>query len=409
MTSLLLLFTPVALLAATKPSLHHLEQIAIKRATELRMLTSAQKSAYYSSIAAAKLSDPKLQFNVANLPTDTLSLKQEPMTQIQVGVSQALPRGQALRFKADKFSKQAESLVAQQRMMKLEIKRQVRLSWWRWHYAWRRYHIVKAQQSVFRHLLSVSEAQLANNKVHQKDVIRAQLELTENANRLLNIRQDIDSAEAMLVRWLGRNKRTLYARIVNTAWGLPPGIALLEQQINHHPQIQRDNALIAKSIAGVHLANEQFKPGFNIGLMYGERQGQNINGSQRADFISAKLSMDIPFFQRQRQHAELSASESLLTQMQQERMTHIRDLRKLAATELAIWRRQNARMKILQRQIKEADQYAQSTLKAYENTQTDFPNLARAYVGKLNTQLFAEEARFNRDVARINLLYLQSK
>jgi outer membrane protein TolC len=144
-------------------------------------------------------------------------------------------------------------------------------------------------------------------------------------------------------------------------------------------------------------------------LMYGERQGQNMNGSQRADFVSAKFSMDIPIFRRQRQHAQLNASESMLTQMQQQRVTHLRDLRKLAATELAVWRRQNARMKIFQRQIKEAEQYAQSTLKAYENAQTDFPNVARAYVSKLNTELFAEDARFKRVVARINLLYLQSK
>ncbi|EHL31410.1 hypothetical protein LDG_6588 [Legionella drancourtii LLAP12] len=46
---------------------------------------------------------------------------------------------------------------------------------------------------------------------------------------------------------------------------------------------------------------------------------------------------------------------------------------------------------------------------AYQNFQTDFPTLARAYVRQLNTELEGLKVSVDRDVSRINLLYLQGK
>ena len=40
---------------------------------------------------AGTLPDPMLSFNAVNLPTNTFNLSQEPMTQLQIGLSQAIP------------------------------------------------------------------------------------------------------------------------------------------------------------------------------------------------------------------------------------------------------------------------------------------------------------------------------
>ena len=52
-----------------------------------------QQSLEARGVAAAALPDPVLRLGAANLPMDTFDFDQEPMTQFQLGLSQAIPRG----------------------------------------------------------------------------------------------------------------------------------------------------------------------------------------------------------------------------------------------------------------------------------------------------------------------------
>jgi len=91
-------------------------------------------------------------------------------------------------------------------------------------------------------------------------------------------------------------------------------------------------------------------------------------------------------------------------------VSHYRQLRESLKAEYALWwqRKKSARLYRL-RLTPEAKQYAEATMSAYQNAQTDFPTLARAYVRELNIELAGLRARVGRDAARVNLLYLQGK
>ena len=79
-------------------------------------------------------------------------------------------------------------------------------------------------------------------------------------------------------------------------------------------------------------------------------------------------------------------------------------------TQYAAWLDQKKSATLYQKQLMpEAKQYAEATLTAYQNAQTDFPNLARAYDRELKTELAGYKAAVARDVARANLLYLEEK
>ena len=76
------------------------------------------------------LPDPQLSFKALNLPVDTLSSTQEAMTQMQVGLSQALPfPGKlSLRQKEAEFESQAAGFKLKEK--RLLLIQDVKTVWW---------------------------------------------------------------------------------------------------------------------------------------------------------------------------------------------------------------------------------------------------------------------------------------
>lgn len=384
------------------------EIAALSQAPEIKSLRASTKALGESAIADGQLSDPKLMLGLMNAPVDTFDLDQEPMTQLQIGVQQAFPRGRTLHFRM--LQKQALSLAEskKQQLMRLQVLRGVRMSWLNVYYWLAARRIILKQKRVFHQLVKVTESMLANNKAQQKDVIRAQLELTELNNRLLIIKQQIDTARAQLGRWIGP---TLAQRAMPTqlkSWPTPPDIKRMETIIKQHPILKVDEDVITANHRGVDVANQQYWPGFNVGILYGVRQGRDMVGRNRPDFLSAQVSLDVPLFTRNRQDRTVNSSHEMLNVSKENQMSHYRQLRESLKQSHVMWVQQRKSTWLYEKHlIPEAKHYAKATMTAYQNAQTDFPTLARAYVRELNTQLAGLKTQVNREVARVKLLYLQ--
>ena len=294
--------------------------------------------------------------------------------------------------------------------MQLQVLQAVRISWLNLYYWIQAKQIILNEKKVFQHLLGVSESMLANNKAQQKDVIRAQLEVTEMDDRLLMVRQQIETAGAELGRWIGpelENQANPNQLPIQPA---VPNTKELLSIIERHPVLKSDEAVIYAGRANVGLARQQYKPGFNVGLVYGYRQVHNPDGSKLPDLLTAQVGMDLPIFPKNRQDRTLKASIDNLAAAQEDQISHYRQLRQALMTQLASWEQQRNSAQLYQKRlIPEAKQYAEATMIAYQNTQTDFPTLARAYVRELNTELSGLRASVNQEIARVNLLYLQGK
>jgi len=386
------------------------EQAAIIQSPELQSLHAKSQALGQTAVAAGQLSDPKLMLGAMNVPVDTFDFSQEPMTQVQVGIMQTFPKGHSLRYRALKQQDLSHAEYENWQATRAQILRDVRLSWLNLYYWSHAKRIVSAQKKVFRHFVKVTESMLANNKTQQKDVIRAQLELTDLDNQLIDINQQIDTARAQLARWIGVSLAKRAHPNQLPRWKHSPVLVNFEDIIKHHPELRTDQAFIAANHAEVKLAEQQYKPGFKVGVAYGFRQGRNFDGRRRADFLTAQVSMDLPLFTRNRQDRTLKASEDNLLASEENKMRHHRQLQESLKTQYTAWQQQRKSAWLYrQHLIPEAKQYAIATMTAYQNTQTDFPTLARATILELTTQIAGLKAFVNRDVARVNLLYLEGK
>ncbi|VEG90893.1 TolC family protein [Legionella spiritensis] len=391
-------------------TLEKAEREALLQAPETKSLQAAARAFEQSAIAAGQLADPKLLLGTLNVPVNTFSFNQEGMTQIQIGLQQSFPRGRSLHYQSLQNKDLSAAESHRQHTMRLQILQDVRIGWLNLYYGLRARQIVIAQKKIFRDLVRVTESLLANNKAQQKDVIRAQLELTELDNRLLDIEQQIEIARAALSRRIGPKYSRLASPQRLPDWSSPPSPGQLQEKIKQHPVLNTDKALILAEQAKVHLAKQQYKPGLVAGVAYGIRQGRDDEGRSRPDFLTAQVGVDLPLFTRNRQDRVLKASEENLLSIRENQISNYRRLCELLKQSYATWKQQQKSAQLYQRHLfSQAKQYAEATRTAYQNAQTDFPTLARAYIRELDTQLAGLKAEVNRDIARARLLYLQGR
>ena len=154
------------------------------------------------------------------------------------------------------------------------------------------------------------------------------------------------------------------------------------------PIRDRADAQIAARQAGVSVAEESKKPGWALDLGYGYREGELSNGDPRSDFVSLSVTLDMPFFHKNRQDRSLSAALSERSAAQYEKAALLRQLTSRLDAEYAQWHDLSRRVALYETSILElSGSQANAALLAYQSEAGDFADVMRAYIDDLNTRL----------------------
>ncbi len=142
------------------------------------------------------------------------------------------------------------------------------------------------------------------------------------------------------------------------------------------------------SEANVVVAEEKKKPGWALDLAYGYREGYLPNGDPRSDFVSLSVTMELPFFSKNRQDRSLAAALRERSASKYERTELVRHLSSLLDAEFARWQDLTRRTMLFESLILElAESRAESALLAYQSDAGDFADVMRGYIDELDTRL----------------------
>jgi cobalt-zinc-cadmium efflux system outer membrane protein len=128
---------------------------------------------------AGALPDPMLGLNAVNLPTDTFDLDQEPMTQMQISLSQKFPWPGQRGLQHEAATKDAEAATKRIDEQRLQISARVRGTWWQLTYLDQAIEIIDQNQTLMRDFIEIAETKYKVGKGLQQDVLLAQLELSD--------------------------------------------------------------------------------------------------------------------------------------------------------------------------------------------------------------------------------------
>jgi len=406
---LLLVLSGCALSARAELILADAERLALEADPAVIASQSRALALQEQAVADGQLPDPKLTVGVWNVPLDDFSMKKEGSSQFRTGIKQAFPRGQTLHYRQKRTEWLGRAEQAQTKFAEQEIRRDVRRTFLELYYQSRAIHIIERSRQLFQQLVDITRAHYASGRVSQQDVLQAQLELSRLDDRAAKISEQTDVQRASLSRWIGE-----------AAWqAVDPGFpglpkpqpqATLQALLAQHPAIESATARVEANQQMVKAAREQYKPGFDVGVEYRKRFGDNADGSDRPDMMAAMVTLDVPVFTAKRQDRRLAASQQQAEAAIQTREQRLREMQQLLKADYARWLRLGEQEALYREHLlRESMENAEAALLSYQSGISEFNTLMRARITELDIRLQALRIRVDRAKTQAALLFLQGE
>lgn len=355
----------------------------------------------HTAVSDSQLEDPKIRFGFANWPTNSFSYTQEPMTQVQLGLSQSFPRGNTLPLKREKrkAEEQAERLL--QGARRLDVVLETREAWLELRYTSHAASIVGASSLEVAELIGAVQSNFAVGKNKSQDLFRAEMEQGLLADRLIEIQRLADRARARLERRIGVAAKRRVAG--NAPMKHPAALSLLIDTLGSHPVMEAEQAKIIAASKDVAIAGERYKPSWAVNVGYGAR------GGDRADFASVGVSLDVPLFTKNRQDRKVAATKKTKHAIRLKRDAIKLDLRRKLQSSYADWVRLGERIQLYKAVVRtRAQDTNEASLLSYQSGTTNFSELIRSRLTALDTELTLLRLQTDRLKAQAMLLYFDT-
>ncbi|MDX1734776.1 MAG: TolC family protein [Halioglobus sp.] len=355
----------------------------------------AQMRARYESLAEVapqrgSLPDPMLSIAAANFPWDDFDRNQEPMTQLQLGISQKFPfpGKRALAREAALF--EAETALTSVEETRLQLEKDVAVTWWRLYYLDRSLETVRRNQALLRQFVEVARTKYEVGKGLQQDVLLAQLELSGLLDRAIRVEaMRADSAIALNL-FMGADPDepvALERGEIDTLRPLAPQATLYSRAAAARPLLDGRRSAIRASESRLALAEKDYYPDFTVGVTYGQRDEDEL-GLSRQDFLSVKLSVSVPLYAGTRQDRQVAQRQRELARSHHALNDERNRVLAAIASMATDYRRASEQLQLFDRGIiPQARQTMESMLAGYQVDEVDFLNLVRAQVTLLRYEL----------------------
>ena len=402
-------------LAASQPShsagvtLQEAEALALSADPSIQAVEARREALQELAVASEQLPDPLLRMGLVSLPTDSWRLGQEPMTQVQVGLSQKFPRGHSRSLQAEQVLQRSGALDESARDQRLRIVLAVREDYLEVLKQQRRSEVNGAATRAFADLADITQDYYATGRVQQQDVLRAAVELARVQDRALRIADAEGQARARLAAWIGGSAYDDIDREWPVLAG-PAGLDDILAGLPEHPRIGVLQQQIAAAETGVELARQRYKPEFGIDVVYGGRSGNDFDGTSRSDLFSVMLVMDMPLFHKNRQDRYAAASLAESSAALFDRDDLYRRMRSEVELNSASLRQQRERLRLFEVSLlPDARFNAAAALEAYQSALGDLTSLMRAHITEFELQLEYVELQAEQLKTQARLRYFEGE
>ena len=398
----------IACSAAPVLSLVDAQRIASGDAPQIDAQAAALRAAQQASVGAGELADPKLILGIDNLPidgSDKFNLTRDFMTMRKIGLMQEFARDEKRKLRSDRAGAEVQKETAILALTKLNLRRDVALSWIERYFAERQLDLVKELAREGELQVTASQATFAGGKGLATDPFAARLAVAQLADRATEAERNIARANANLTRWIGQAARQ--------PLDSPPAFDVLAQShrdlasnLDAHPQLAMFAPLQAMAASEMALADAAKRPDWSLEVAFAQR------GPAYSNMLSIGVRIDLPIFQSRRQDPAIASKLALLEQVR----AQAADARRLHVAEIetmfADWDAAKAR---LQRYNAELLPLAQErtavALASYRGGKGDLAPVLEARKGEIETRMnhLTAQAELARAWAQLNYLLSDAK
>ncbi|MGD9899714.1 MAG: TolC family protein [Calditrichaceae bacterium] len=398
--SLILLF--ISGPGQAQESLDNLIDEALRANPDIQRVKNQLDARKYNIGPAGSLPDPVITFGLNNLPMDTYSFDQEPMTQKTIGLMQMFPFWGKLTMKQDIAEIDALMGAEGYDESKLQIIRLIKNTYYDLYYTDRAINITNENRLLLENVIQVATIKYQSGKGIQRDLLQSQLEQLKLDETLEILKQQESTLKARMNILLNRapdqpigNPQALTADKLDKSLD-----QIIELSLQKNPMLKIKDLNTEKTSVTEKLKRREYWPDISLTAMYGQREN-------RPDFLSATVSLSIPIYAHRKQSQKIQEAAALnesakfeyentkneiLYQIKVTYDNYQKNLRLLALYETQM--------------IPQSQQAYESAISAYSNDRIDYTSMIDNLMTLYKYQLARENVLsvYNKNMADLEFL-----
>ena len=286
--------------------LNSLSNEAVKNNPELRAIAEKLLAFEQRPSQARSFDDPMLTMSIANLPIDTFSFDQEPMTQKVISAQQKLPFPGKLELKGGIADSNLAAAVEEYNEKSNLIEKQIKITYNDLLFLDKAIELTSESSNLLSDALTTVETGYAVGKGNQRDIIIARMELSRIIRKLIILKQKKETAAARLNTLLGRPVQDhfdLSGDLEQTPMSIPfEELRLIAE--GSRPALKGLEHKIEQARLARKLSEREYYPDIGLGVSYGQRDDRGA--VEQPDFFSASVSINIPLWYKSKESSKVS-------------------------------------------------------------------------------------------------------
>lgn len=277
--------------------LDELVKVTIKNNPAIK-IAEHKLTASESEIAqSSNLPDPVFTFGIMNLPLNSFSFHQEPMTGKLFSLSQSFPFPGKLSEIGDVKSTESKIAGTEINSEKLSLQEKITNLYYNYFYLQRIDNLIKLKNDLLERLSEVVRTKYEVSAAGQQNIFKVQLEISnvetdriEIQNNLKNVFNSISVISGIPADSLVLSDNNHLDADLKSEFNPD---SLYQIALQNRPEITKSQLAIDRSQQAVDLADYTWYPNFTVTLQYSQRD-RITNTADLPDFGSVMLGMNIP-------------------------------------------------------------------------------------------------------------------
>lgn len=393
----------------SQTTLDSLIQKAIEVSPRLKMLQKKYNASESRIEINSNLPDPMLTLGLMNLPTNSFSFTQEPMTGKIVGLSQAIPFPGKFSAVADVASKDAEIVTKEISDSENEIKKIISQNYWELVFVRKAIDVADENKRLLKDIAEVVRANYSVSKASQQNLLKVELEITNITDRIEELKSKEKSIVAMINAQLLQDAESYvhtndlpeikYLRITQDKLD---SLAKTYRPFLGGIQLAKQKAVMMED-----LAKYDYYPNFNLSFQYSFRDRIAKTNTPLDDFVSIMIGFSLPLNYGGKVSSKVEEAEAMQNMYEEQYQTSLQMLNGTFGSSIAKLNTLQTRIKLIEEaQFPQAQQTYSASLSSYQVAEIDFINVVDAQnkLYQVETNLYRLKSEYLKEISELEFL-----
>jgi len=394
---------------AQTETLQDLINTAIEVSPKIKMLEMKKLAASNRIEQNSNLPDPMLTLGLANLPVNSFSFTQEPMTGKIVGLSQAFPFPGKLSDQADVNKKDVDIVEQEILDAKNEIRKNVIKNYDELLYSRKAIDIANSSKDLLINIAEVVRTKYSVSTASQQNLLKVELEITNISEKIEDLKSkessQLSTLNALLLRQEDSQIETPdFPEIGYKSFTVD---GLVDSAVIYRPFLAGIKEAKQKEVLKKSLVEYDYYPNFNLALQYSFRDKIERTNTPLDDFFSVMLGISLPLNYGGKVSSKVEETESMQKLYAEQYDMSLQILRSSFGSSIAKLKSLKERIKLVSEgSLIQANENLKTTLTSYQVGQVDFLNVidAENSLLKIENDLYRLKTDYLNEIAELEFL-----